>query len=148
MRRLLLLFSFLPFCSTFLPFFSLPFLQDHLPSRQGHDDLSYVIVIVSWSFLLDPKPCFSSSSFLLSLSHSLGGVTDEMLLDILAVVQVNGIVEREGGWDAVKNWQDVLSGGEKQRVSLRLLVLAPSCCLFACEMQPLTFIIFYFILFY
>jgi len=45
-----------------------------------------------------------------------GGITDEKLLQILEVVQVSGIVEREGGWDTVSNWQDVLSGGEKQRV--------------------------------
>jgi hypothetical protein len=61
-------------------------------------------------------------SHTLSRSHSLslplfvGGVSDADLLEILAVVQCSGIVEREGGWDAVSSWQDRLSGGEKQRV--------------------------------
>ena len=44
------------------------------------------------------------------------GVTDDDLLRALAVVQMEHIVEREGGWDAAKEWRDALSGGDKQRV--------------------------------
>jgi hypothetical protein len=44
------------------------------------------------------------------------GVTDDDLLRALAVVQMDHIVEREGGWDAAKEWRDALSGGDKQRV--------------------------------
>lgn len=45
------------------------------------------------------------------------GVTDDDLLRALAVVQMDHIVEREGGWDTAKEWRDALSGGDKQRVS-------------------------------
>jgi ATP-binding cassette, subfamily D (ALD), peroxisomal long-chain fatty acid import protein len=46
-----------------------------------------------------------------------GGTTDADLLNILAVVQMEQIVAREGGWDVAKEWKDALSGGDKQRVS-------------------------------
>ena len=39
------------------------------------------------------------------------------LLDILAVVQMEGVVEREGGWDAAREWRDALSGGDKQKIA-------------------------------
>lgn len=45
-------------------------------------------------------------------------VTDQQLLDILKVVQIEHVVEREGGWDSEKEWTLALSGGDKQRVSL------------------------------
>ena len=44
-------------------------------------------------------------------------ITDEQLLDILKVVQIEHIVEREGGWNSEKEWTLALSGGDKQRVS-------------------------------
>lgn len=44
-------------------------------------------------------------------------MTDDDLLKILKVVQIEHIVEREGGWDAEKEWAIALSGGDKQRVS-------------------------------
>jgi len=49
------------------------------------------------------------------------GYTDEKLLEILDIVHVSSIVSREGGWDVVNNWQDVLSGGEKQRIAMARL---------------------------
>lgn len=45
-------------------------------------------------------------------------ITDEQLLDILKVVQIEHIVEREGGWDSEKEWSLALSGGDKQRVKI------------------------------
>ncbi|KAI7834807.1 ABC transporter transmembrane region 2-domain-containing protein [Kickxella alabastrina] len=49
------------------------------------------------------------------------GTTDAQLLDILEVVQLRYVVEREGGWDAVKLWKDALSGGDKQRIAMARL---------------------------
>ncbi|KAL1917272.1 uncharacterized protein VTP21DRAFT_4928 [Calcarisporiella thermophila] len=49
------------------------------------------------------------------------GRTDEELLDILKAVHLEYIPEREGGFDTVKEWKDVFSGGEKQRVGIARL---------------------------
>lgn len=50
--------------------------------------------------------------------HELNGVLDEAKLGYLP--------DREGGWDTRKEWKDVLSGGEKQRMAFaRLLYHEP-----------------------
>lgn len=46
---------------------------------------------------------------------------DEELLELLKIVHLEYLVDREGGWDAVRDWQDVLSGGEKQRIAMARL---------------------------
>ncbi|KAG6866030.1 hypothetical protein C0991_009439 [Blastosporella zonata] len=45
------------------------------------------------------------------------GVTDDDLLKILAVVGMESIVDREGGWDVTREWRDALSGGDKQKIA-------------------------------
>ncbi|CED83847.1 probable peroxisomal half abc transporter [Phaffia rhodozyma] len=44
------------------------------------------------------------------------GRTDAELMSILEAVHLAYIPAREGGWETRKEWKDVLSGGEKQRV--------------------------------
>lgn len=53
----------------------------------------------------------------LGIFYAEGGDIRE-LQEILEAAHLEYLVEREGGWGAVKEWRDVLSGGEKQRMSL------------------------------
>jgi ATP-binding cassette, subfamily D (ALD), peroxisomal long-chain fatty acid import protein len=39
------------------------------------------------------------------------GRTDDELMEILKVVYLDYIPSREGGWDSIKEWKDVFSGG-------------------------------------
>ncbi|KAF0513138.1 ABC transporter transmembrane region 2-domain-containing protein [Gigaspora margarita] len=49
------------------------------------------------------------------------GRTDKELLDILHIVKLSTIPDREGGWETQKEWKDVFSGGEKQRIGIARL---------------------------
>lgn len=49
------------------------------------------------------------------------GVSDADLKGMLEVVDLDGLVEREGGWDTVREWRDALSGGDKQRIAMARL---------------------------
>ncbi|KAL7749365.1 hypothetical protein RI367_005236 [Sorochytrium milnesiophthora] len=49
------------------------------------------------------------------------GFTDDKIMQLLDVVYLAYLVEREGGFNAVQDWADVLSGGEKQRVAMARL---------------------------
>ncbi|CAF0781644.1 unnamed protein product [Adineta steineri] len=45
-------------------------------------------------------------------------VDDSQLMEILNNVELQYIVQREGGLNAERDWKDILSGGEKQRLGL------------------------------
>lgn len=49
------------------------------------------------------------------------GGTDEALLEILNIVELTYLYQRET-FDATQDWQEVLSGGERQRVSIARLI--------------------------
>lgn len=49
------------------------------------------------------------------------GATDHSLQKVLADAHLDYLPLREGGWDARKEWKDVLSGGEKQRMAIARL---------------------------
>jgi ATP-binding cassette subfamily D (ALD) long-chain fatty acid import protein len=54
------------------------------------------------------------------------GKTDADLLEILRMVRLEYLPDREGGWNTKKQWKDVFSGGEKQRVMFaRILYKRP-----------------------
>ena len=46
---------------------------------------------------------------------------DNKLRELLKILKLDYIVEREGGLNTVRNWTDVLSGGEKQRMAIARL---------------------------
>jgi ATP-binding cassette subfamily D (ALD) long-chain fatty acid import protein len=54
------------------------------------------------------------------------GRRESGLLHVLEEAKLGYLPDREGGWDTRKDWKDVLSGGEKQRMGIaRLLYHEP-----------------------
>jgi ATP-binding cassette subfamily D (ALD) protein 3 len=49
------------------------------------------------------------------------GHSDDHIRDLLRYVRLDYIEDREGGFDSVNDWADVLSGGEKQRIAMARL---------------------------
>jgi len=50
------------------------------------------------------------------------GISDDDLQNILDEVRLGYIVKREDGWGTYNDWNDVLSGGEKQRIAMGRLI--------------------------
>lgn len=48
--------------------------------------------------------------------------TERDLRDALEAAKLGYLPDREGGWDTKKEWKDVLSGGEKQRMAIARLI--------------------------
>ena len=49
-------------------------------------------------------------------------ITDEDMNEVLKIVKLEYLIEREGSWDVENDWNDVLSGGEKQRMAMGRLI--------------------------
>ena len=47
--------------------------------------------------------------------------TEGELLRILEILEIDSIVDRHGGWDAIEEWRDVFSGGLQQRIAMARL---------------------------
>ncbi|KAJ7169464.1 adrenoleukodystrophy protein [Mycena filopes] len=76
--------------------------------------------------LISGKP--AASEFILIPQRpylSLGTLRDQIIYPhakatmeaLLSAVEMDSIVEREGGWDAVKDWREALSGGVQQKIA-------------------------------
>jgi len=48
-------------------------------------------------------------------------LTDEDLDKLMDLVQLGNLVVREGGWSKDADWDDILAGGEKQRIAMARL---------------------------
>jgi ATP-binding cassette subfamily D (ALD) long-chain fatty acid import protein len=47
--------------------------------------------------------------------------SEESLRQILATLEIESILDRPNGWDAVEEWRDVFSGGLQQRIAMARL---------------------------
>eukprot|EP00168_Porphyra_purpurea_P005135 TRINITY_DN1618_c0_g1_i10.p1 TRINITY_DN1618_c0_g1~~TRINITY_DN1618_c0_g1_i10.p1 ORF type:complete len:843 (-),score=332.45 TRINITY_DN1618_c0_g1_i10:727-3255(-) len=52
------------------------------------------------------------------------GATDELIMGFLSDARLLHVAGRKGGLDAVRDWADVLSGGEKQRLGFARMLFA------------------------
>ena len=70
--------------------------------------------------------------------HLTSTQTEEQLTEILSICQIDYLIEREGDFDAVTDWNDVLSGGEKQRMAMaRLFYHRPQFSILGTLLPPL-----------
>ncbi len=55
-------------------------------------------------------------------------ISDRDLCVFLDKVQLTYLLERDKGWNSVQNWVDVLSGGEKQRIAVSIVLFSVLNC--------------------
>lgn len=90
-------------------------------------------------FFLPQRPYLSTGSLrdqviypYTNPEHQATGRSDEDLMAVLRDVHLAYLPDREGGWETRKEWKDVLSGGEKQRVGISefssILGRKADCC--------------------
>ncbi|MES1908597.1 MAG: hypothetical protein MHM6MM_001503 [Cercozoa sp. M6MM] len=75
-------------------------------------------------FVVPQKPYFTKGSLRDQITYpdTKSRLSDEELTSLMEDVYLKYVIEREGGLDVVRpNWQDVLSGGEKQRLNMARL---------------------------
>jgi ABC-type uncharacterized transport system fused permease/ATPase subunit len=60
-----------------------------------------------------------------STPQNLVELLDKRLKSILEDVRLVYLLEREGGWDALANWEDMLSLGEQQRLGMVVFEYPP-----------------------
>lgn len=79
-------------------------------------------------FYIPQKPYMTLGSLRDQIAYPHGGaeaarrgVTDNILKGYLKNVKLEYLLEREGGFDAVADWLEILSGGEKQRIAMARL---------------------------
>ncbi|KAK5045649.1 hypothetical protein LTR84_009018 [Exophiala bonariae] len=47
--------------------------------------------------------------------------SEDALREILAILEIESIIDRPNGWDAIEEWRDVFSGGLQQRIAMARL---------------------------
>lgn len=101
------------------PYMTLGSLRDQViyPDTQEEQRKKGISDQVTHTLNIHPSVCGLYVS-----SHSISRV--QVLKEYLSNVQLSHILDREGSWDVVQDWMDVLSGGEKQRMAVRRL----QCC--------------------
>ncbi|KAJ7923076.1 ABC transporter transmembrane region 2-domain-containing protein [Mycena leptocephala] len=71
-------------------------------------------------FILIPQRPYLSRGTLrdqIIYPHSKADMEARILFNVLSAVQMDSVVEREGGWDAAKEWREALSGGDQQKIA-------------------------------
>ncbi|ANB15642.1 ATP-binding cassette long-chain fatty acid transporter PXA2 [Sugiyamaella lignohabitans] len=76
-------------------------------------------------FYIPQRPYLSRGSLRQQIiypnSEAENTVSDEELLQILAIVQIDDIVQSVGGWDVEREWREDLSTGVQQRIAMARL---------------------------